>query len=294
MAKETKKYIAPNECSLGRWIAVLAVGLLIGFALSAPFSFCIQTQTTPIMGLAPAEFYGLLSFIPLFWGMVLALKVVGKTSLKDFVLGVGGTANKKDCLILAVLFVVGFVLCALMSAGNIHLRGVNPGQFAFLILFVLLTSWMQTSWEELIFRGIVGRWACKNQLGFTAKAVIAGVVSSLLFALSHCTNPEVTSQSGVRVVLAIVTYAIPGLVCFLANLHFGNLLPGLLIHWLNNSLLFTMIGTEVSAMPVPTLLVDSTPYSAEWMLLSTVVTHLPIVVYLVVMMAKNKKAAAAG
>ena len=117
------------------------------------------------------------------------------------------------------------------------------------------------------------------------------VLGSLVFALAHAPNPEVTSQSGIRMVIAIVNYAIPGLMMYLADLHFGSLLPGILMHWVNNFMLFTLIGSEVTAMPVPTLLVDTTPHKAEWVLASTVIAYLPVLVYMI-LDARKKKAAA--
>ena len=286
-----KKYIAPNECSLKRWIAVLVVGLAVGFALSTPFSILAQNQVDTFMGIRYSELFGQLCFVPLFWGMVFAVKVVGKTSLKDFVLGVGGKINKKECLSIMGLYAAGLLIYFLTLAGNIHLRGVNAGEFAFLVLFMLLVAWMQTSWEELIFRGLVIRWACKNKVGFTKKAVIASIVSSLAFALGHSANPEVMSQSGIRIAMAVISYAIPGMICYITNLHFGSLMPGLIIHWVNNFILFTLISAEVTAMPVPTLLVDTTPHTAELMLFGNILTNIPVLVYMILDMRKRRKAA---
>lgn len=288
--KKMKRYIAPNECSAGRWIAVLIVGLLAGVALSIPLSPFAQNKVDTFMGIPFSELFGILSFVPFFCTMVFAIKFLGKTSLKDFVLGVGGVINKKECLTVLGLYAAGLVISFLPVLNNIYLRDVKAGQFGFLVLFMLLVAWTQTTWEELIFRGIVIRWACKNNVCYTKKAVIAGVVSSAAFALSHAFNPEVTSQSGIHVVMAVAAYAIPGIVCYLADLHFGSLLPGILIHWLNNFVLFTLISSETTALPVPTLLVDGTPHCAEWMLISTAVAYLPVLAYVVLDVRKKRKA----
>ena len=45
MKKKEKKYIAPNEASLKRWIAVMIVGSVIGFILSAPFAVLVVAET---------------------------------------------------------------------------------------------------------------------------------------------------------------------------------------------------------------------------------------------------------
>lgn len=289
--KKEKKYIAPNECSLGRWIAVLVVGLLVGVVLSVPLSPFTQNQVDSFMGISYGELFGILTFAPLFFGMVFAIKVLGKTSMKDFVLGVNGSVNKKECMTVLGLYALGFALPHLLILGNIRLRGIDPVQFGALVVIMLLVTWMQTTWEELIFRGIAIRWACKNQVGFTRKAIIGCVVSTVAFALAHITNPEVTSQSGFQVVLAVVTYMIPGVVCYIANLHFGSLVPGILLHWLNNFLLFTLISSDVSALAFPTLLVDSTPHSGVWALASTAMAYLPVLVYIFLDAKKQKTAA---
>ena len=286
-----KKYIAPNEASLKRWIAVLVVGLILGFALALPSLLQAQNQVDTFMGIRYVELFGQLSFVGFFVGIVLAIKLIGKTSLKDFVLGVGGKVNKKECMTVMGLYILGYIISFLPGPNNIHLRSVNAGEYAFLLLFMVLTTWMQTTFEELVFRGLFIRWACKNEVHFTKKALVACVVSSVLFALVHAPNPEVTTQSGIRVVIGLFNYVLPGLLMYIADLYFGSLLPGILIHWVNNFLLFTVISSEVTAMPVPTLLVDTTPHNAELVTLATMVVYLPLLVYMIWGTWKKKKAA---
>ena len=88
--KNEKKMIAPNECSTLRWLSVILVGVLFGLLASAPFGSLLQNRVDTVMGIAYADFFGVLTFIPMFLGMVLAIRFLGKTSLKDFILGVGG------------------------------------------------------------------------------------------------------------------------------------------------------------------------------------------------------------
>jgi membrane protease YdiL (CAAX protease family) len=153
---------------------------------------------------------------------------------------------------------------------------------------------MQTTFEELVFRGIFLRWACKNKLGFTKKAMIAAVVSSVVFALFHTPNPEVTSQSGFDIFIAILTYFVPGFIMFIVDLYFGNMLPGIIIHFINNFLLFTVVSSDGNVVPVPTLLVDKTPNNVWWNLGSTFIAYIPVLMYILVdFIIKRKKAASA-
>ena len=301
--KKEKKHIAPNEASLGRWIATLVVNFPIAVLLIAPLGFCFAEyiEVTPertflihgtILGLSCNEIVTDLAFCIIFLGMVIALKLVGKTSLKDFVLGVGGKINWKECLTILGLYVAGMAIGYLPFLGYIRLQSVNPGAFAFQVLFLVLTVWMQSTWEELVFRGLLIRWACKNKVGFTKKTLILAVATSVAFAVAHHANPEVTTQSGIRVALAFSSYAVTGLMFFLTDLYFGSLMPGIVIHWINNFLLSFLIGGEVSVIATPKLLLDTTPHTGETMLLSSTLAWLPLIVYMVLDYRKKKKAAA--
>ena len=291
MKKKEKKFIAPNEASLKRWIGTFLVSMLISAIPGCFLNAFLKDKPGTFLGITYNSIYLTLSAVVLYVSLAVAIKLVGKTSVKDFVLGVGGKVNKKECMIIALLYVVGFIFSYLLNLGSIHLRSINAGEFVFLVVFMVLTTWMQTTWEEFIFRGFLTRWICRNKLAFTKKSIIAAIVTSAAFAVSHASNPEVTSQGGFRAVMAVTAYAIPGLVFFFANLHFGNLLPGIIMHAINNTLLFTVIAEEVTAMPLPTLLVSTAPHTGEMMLAMNILLYLPVVVYMILDARKKKKAA---
>ena len=127
---------------------------------------------------------------------VISLKLIGKTSIKDFILGVGGKINVKTYLIILGLHVAGMALAYLFVINKLEWRGVSWGEYSFLLFFMSMTAWFQTTFEELVFRGPLLRWACKNDVKYTKKAFICGAVNALIFALFHAGNPEVLSQSG--------------------------------------------------------------------------------------------------
>ena len=292
--KKEKRLPAPNDCSVGRWILAAVMAILVGLVLSVPLNPYLENTSEFMMGISYANFFSIVTFIPFFVATIIVLKLVCKTSLKDFVLGVGGKLDKKMCLIVLGLYAVGFAIPYLLMARHIHLRGVQAGQYCFLLLFVLLTVWMQTTVEEFLFRGLFFRVLCKNNVGYTKKGIIAAVVSAVVFALFHVPNPEAASQKGILVVLTIFSYVVSGFVYALADLHFGNLIPGILIHWLNNTLLTTVISAEVSVVTMPTLLVESVPYGAVWTLGSTVAAMVPVTFYIIISLIKRKKAASAS
>ena len=303
--KKEKKLIAPNELSFGRWLAVLAATLgfyLVVFIvavivfpdlpkyLGAPG---LEKETASILGLDVGTMLLFLSFIPAFVGFVLFLKVIGKTTLKEFILGVGGSLNKKSCLIVAGLFVLGFAISALTNISYIKLGNVEIGNYLFLIFFALVSVIFQISVEEFLCRGFFARWICKNKLGYSKRAFIAAIISSLIFAIAHATNSEMSAQNNtLNTVLMFLAYALSGFVYFLCDMHFGNLVPGFIIHWLNNFIIFTMFTYQSAAITSSTIFIDTTPSSGALTLLSVFITHLPLVVYIIVDSIRRKKLAA--
>jgi membrane protease YdiL (CAAX protease family) len=290
-AKE-KKPISPNECSFARWLAVLAVSSLIGLVVFAPMEAAMKDNPNSFMGVSYEDIFGIVGLVPFFIGTVIALKLIAKTSLKDFILGVGGKFDLKNALAILGLYVGGFAVYHLIMFKNLSLRNVNPGHFAFLLLFALLTVWMQTTYEELIFRGIVLRWVCKNDIGYSKKSIIAALISSFAFMVMHLANPEVTSQKGIDIAIIACSYFFSGLFMFWADLHFKSLVPGIVIHWVNNFMLMSIISQEVSAVTAPTLIIDKTPKIAYLDLASVFIAYLPVIIYIVCDLIKRKKAAA--
>jgi membrane protease YdiL (CAAX protease family) len=184
------------------------------------------------------------------------------------------------------------LLTYLLSLDQIHLRGVNPGHFLFLVLYALVVVWEQTTWEELVFRGLMIRWVCKNQVGFTKKTFLLMIITAVAFAMGHTGNTEVTSQGGIQAALAIASYGVTGLMFLVTDLYFGSLMPGILIHWVNNFVLTTLIAAEDSSIVAPTLfVVTSTHRSGVGMLIGNLLPWLPIMVYIFLDYRKKKKAA---
>lgn len=294
--KKEKKVIAPNECSLLRWIATLVVACLLGTVLLLPPQIVMildpRLMQSTFAGIPVEPIFQIFSFMIYFFSMVLALKWIAKTSLKEFILGVGGKLNKKECLTIAGLYAAGFAFCTLITISNVQARGTSFGTFLVLFVIMIPLTFMQTAWEELVFRGVFIRWACRNEVGFTRKAIISCVLSSIVFGLVHIANPEISSMTGLELLLGVFCYITPGIGLYIADLHFGSLVPGIIFHWINNFLAFTVISGEISALPVPTLFVDTTEQTAGILFVSTILVYVPLMAYIIYDRKKRRKAAA--
>ena len=291
--RKEKKPIAPNDCSLGNWLLIILIGAVVGALLFFPLDPLLKNKTDTFMGVTYSDLANMVGLAPFFIATVIAIKILAKTSLKDFVLGVGKKFDWKNSLLVLGLYVGGFAVYHLIMYKNISLRNVDPANFAFLLLYALLVVWMQTTYEELVFRGIVLRWACKNNIDYSKRSILAALVSSFVFMLAHLANPEVLSQSGIDIVIMACSYFFSGLFMFWADIHFKSLMPGIVIHWVNNFMLMSIISQEVSAVTAPTLLIDKTPKIAALDLASTFLAYLPVIILMVCGLIKRKMAASA-
>lgn len=122
----------------------------------------------------------------------------------------------------------------------------------------------------------------------SSRAVIIGIVSSVLFMVMHLTNPEVLTQSGAQVVLGSLCYFLTAMGMYFVNIYFHNLMPGLIIHWGNNFVAFTLVSSDVSVLPTPSLFVDTSEVTGFMMLLAVVIIYIPLYVYIAYKIIRKK------
>ena len=186
-------------------------------------------------------------------------------------------------LIVGGLYFVGMMLSMLFSVGSISYAG-NPISLILVnLLLCLLLVWIQTSTEEVVFRGLFLRIPYKNTVPRFPRGLFAAIVSSLLFMAAHLYNPEVTSQSGLTVAVAASTYFITAMGMFFSNLVIGGMEGGLIIHFINNFFCFFFLQAEVSALVTPTLFIDRSQGggAAYKELGSLLVAYVPVMIYLI-------------
>ncbi len=295
MSKKEKKNITSNECGIARWILAIVIGIIVGAILSTPVVY--------IIGLFPAfsqggkyEYIGAFMttepvFMGLYIGMVLSLRLIAKTPVRTFISGVDGKVDWREVRNIALLYMLGLVLQMLPTIGNVKPNSQMTGTgFVIVLVTSILFIWMQTSWEEFIFRGVFIRATDKNNVHFSQKSVIVGIIASLLFMASHLPNVEVVSQKvGVVQVLQALSYFISGIMMYLLDLYFGSLVPGLVIHWVNNFFVCLILSSEVSSDAGSSLLVDYTPNNGAISFLQEIIVFIPILIWIIVRRKSRKR-----
>lgn len=137
----------------------------------------------------------------------------------------------------------------LLNSQN-YVFSFNPAQWFLLLPLALILTPLQTSAEEVFFRGYL-----LQGLGLlTRQRFVLIIVSSLLFAVPHFANPEM--QRG-AVWLALLYFAF-GVFLTVITLKDNRLELALGVHAANN-LRFLFISTKDSALPAPAIWILKEP-----------------------------------
>ncbi len=147
------------------------------------------------------------------------------------------------------------IVSLLIRTGEAPRWNYQPGLFwpALLIGVTLLV--VQTSAEELFFRGYLLQWFRK----VTGNVWVMAAFSGLLFGLPHLANPEVAGSSGLEWVPALLVYFATGFALAAVSVRSGTIELALGAHFINNFVNIVFITAENSALGTPSLWVDGAP-----------------------------------
>ncbi len=297
--KERKQtQLAPNEVPIKRWVAFFFAAMFAAIVAQTPTALILRGWSMPgVWYWMPDTFCTLLGFAISLLFAALLLRWICKTSLHDLVLGVGGKVDWKQCGKIAAAWIVGFFLTlsidALLKLGTESTTTINPiGAVPIIVNFFicLLLVWTQTTWEEVLYRCVFLRATCKNNIRPTFTCIAAGAIATALFMLGHFANPEMTSQTTTALIVAgALSYFISGMAMYMADVVYGNCMPGCVIHWINNFVLFTFFTQTGSALDSGALFVSHEAQNGMSNLLGTIILYIPIVALLVYDARKRSK-----
>jgi len=132
----------------------------------------------------------------------------------------------------------------------------KPGQWLILLAFAVILTPIQTSTEELFFRGYI-----LQGLGLiTKQPLILMIINGFLFMLPHLANPEV--QRGF-LWMALYYFAF-GVFCSLLTLKDNRLELAFGAHAANNLFIILFVTTKDSVIRVPAIWLAKETGSPEW------------------------------
>jgi membrane protease YdiL (CAAX protease family) len=204
-------------------------------------------------------------------GLVLTVKLIHRRPLLSLVTPearLDGRRVWRGALVWAVIAAVIVVIEHLLFPDRYYLSFDPERFFVFLALVLVLTP-IQTTAEELVFRG----YAMQGLGLLTRRPALIAVASSLFFTAPHLLNPEV-HQHGVLIMAA--NYFVIGMLLATITLRDGRLELAVGLHAVNNVFLALIANYEGSALTTESIFTarELDPvYSLVTMIVGTLVFH---------------------
>jgi len=204
-------------------------------------------------------------------GLVLTVKLIHRRPLLSLVTPEARLDGRRvwhGALVWTVIAAVIVVIEHLLFPDRYYLS-FDPGRFFVSLAVVLVLTPIQTTAEELVFRG----YAMQGLGLLTRRPALIAVASSLVFTAPHLLNPEV-HQHGVLIMAA--NYFVIGMLLATSALRDGRLELAIGLHAVNNVFLALIANYEGSALTTESIFTarELDPvYSLVTMIIGTLVFH---------------------
>lgn len=159
-------------------------------------------------------------------------------------------------------FVFGVLLCAGTAIDywrnpEAYSISFDPGKFWLTLPLILIMTPIQTTTEELVFRGyVIQSFGLKIKNG-----MVLSLISGALFTLPHLANPEIYASSKMGVfstICMILNYFVVGLVLAMVTIRTNYLEAAIGAHAVNNLFCFLLVSYPDTAIPTYTVFYTST------------------------------------
>ena len=164
-------------------------------------------------------------------------------------------------------FWIGFaVFGLLLAAGTAADYFLNPGTYTFsfdaskfwyTLPLILLMTPIQTTAEEVVFRGyVIQSFGVKIKNG-----LLLSVISGVLFTLPHLANPEIYASNKLGVfstVCMVLNYFVTGMVLAMITIRTNSLEAAMGAHAVNNLFRFLLVSYPDTVLPTNTVFFTST------------------------------------
>lgn len=201
--------------ALWRWIVgavvivliwqVLGSILLVGAVLwmGIPFDALVPPGGFGLAPISPERsamilFAFLISFVPFFFGNLFAYRYILKERVRQMFTLTGTFSIQRTFAGFAIWLAIGLgglLLLELANPGVVRWTFNPVGALPYIVVALLLLP-IQTTAEELFFRGWLLQWSDNGRRRRWVLATLNGV----LFALPHLANPEVAGEDLIRII----------------------------------------------------------------------------------------------
>jgi membrane protease YdiL (CAAX protease family) len=217
-------------------------------------------------------FQNLILFVFLLAGLLIFVKFLHERTIRSLV-----TARKK---VDWKRFFFGFLFWGLLNIALLYITylldpemyvwNYDPKKFFALLIVVLIMIPIQTSYEELYFRGYL-----MQSVGALAKnRWVPFIFTSVFFGLMHSFNPEVDTLGNTIMIYYIGTGLLFGMVTLLDE----GLELALGMHAVNNIIAATIITNDWAVFQTDALVIDKTEPEADLMMFLPMLIVYPLVI----------------
>lgn len=262
------RYTTPTPVRGWRWIlgtvfilvSWLVGGSLLGLALLPYTGVNAETlfSSGDILGAMPTWgylFFALITFVPLFLATLIAYRFILGIKLRYLFATLGEFRWWRVGLgfWVWVILIGGPTVISLALGAEGYSFSFNPLTFLPYLVVALLLLPIQTTSEELFFRGWIIQWAAKR----SGNILWLSVLSGALFSLPHLLNPEAAGD----VVGAFFGYFSVGFALGWVTVRDRSLEIAIGAHLSNNLFAALIVGYEGGALPAEAVF---TTESLEW------------------------------
>lgn len=256
-----------------RWVLVIVGTLAIWFVGHTPLIVFMETERQRL-GLGEQAFldgtfpanvdqnlYLFLALIPFALGFLALWLLVRGLHRKPLLAVMTGRPRfdwRRACVAFAVWFAVSMVGIFVIMPASAYTYQFDPARFLPLLLIALLLLPLQTTFEEVFFRG----YLMQGLYLLSRSRIVALAIVTTIFVLIHLANPEFNRDYVIGAALYITISVLLGLTAVLDD---GLEVPSGL-HAANNFVLVAIISSPDGSFATPSL------YSAE---LSLLMVHSP-------------------
>lgn len=248
------RYVVGIASILFVWLIIGGIAtavLLIIFGIIQGISLVDLPQliTDPsLLGYIPYYLVLNIGFLFFYFGIWFTVRLIHGRPLRSVVTGEKSVSWRRMGVGFGIwlgLLVVGTLLEYLVWPDSFTIT-FNPGVFfPFAILAILITP-IQTTCEELFFRGYLVQAGSLINRNWIFLSILSGV----LFALPHIANPEVASNFAI----VLLTYFVLGAFLAWISLKDGTIELAIGVHAANNLAAGLLVTFPDSVLPTPAIL----------------------------------------
>ena len=235
-------------------------GLLVDFNLNQSIdseSAIAMHQFTSVLGENRVLFWLMIPFVLVFVAFLLCLKHIHKRSIKSIFTGRSSFDWRRTFISFSLIIGVLLISTSLeVFLGDSFIWNFDLSKFMILLIIALLMIPIQTTIEELLFRGYLMQ-GLKRKTGSSKHAVI---LSGIMFGLMHLGNPEIEAIGN----HILIYYVISGIFLSVLTLFDNGLELSIGYHAANNIFMALVVSNDWQVFQTNALYLNTASPEVGW------------------------------